>query len=694
MSKRFVKRGRILSFLFVFLFFILSSCNIHIEKEHRFEKTQKLAAEIAETYANVLGIDSLQYALMYQNEVVTQGTKERNVEDEISEINDLTIFGIGSVSKMFTAVSVMLLVDQGKINLDEPVTTYVTDFVMEDPRYQEITVRMLLNHSSGIMGSTFANAMLLGETSTYHHDYFLEMLSHQGLKANPGEFSVYCNDGFSLAEMVVERVSGLTLTDFIAENIAEPLGLNYTFTPQRDLDRTKMAKTYVGGEVTPTDSINLIGTGGIYSTALDLCKLGQAFMNNPKSYQAQNFLSNEAKVAMQAQEYLKGIWPEQTDSIFSYGLGWDSVDLYPFNRYGIKGIAKGGDTYLFHSSFIVLPEENLTFAVTMSGGNSTIGEIMGIAVLQQALLDLKRIEEIIPLEAIDAGLTPIPSEDLVSFSGFYIDNMNIKQIDIEANGNLTITILADELITENYQYYSSGEFINESKTKAISFVTEANNQTYLRMVQTIALPGIANVKITSYDSVKIIPSDLPEEIQQTWELRSGKYYLLSEGNKSQAFFEFVSVMLNLKTFAELTGYFSTYCIEDLFTATQTAQIPVMNGRDSGQLKFFIEDGHEYLNYVGWTFISEKDISNLLAGQDINLTIDQKGYSMWFKVTPENVGKTITVDLPESGAFAIYDNTSCLFYSTISGNQPVVLPENGKIVFISDVPGTIFTYSLE
>jgi CubicO group peptidase (beta-lactamase class C family) len=145
MSKRFVKRGRILSFLFVFLFFILSSCNIHIEKEHRFEKTQKLAAEIAETYANVLGIDSLQYALMYQNEVVTQGTKERNVEDEISEINDLTIFGIGSVSKMFTAVSVMLLVDQGKINLDEPVTTYVTDFVMEDPRYQEITVRMLLN---------------------------------------------------------------------------------------------------------------------------------------------------------------------------------------------------------------------------------------------------------------------------------------------------------------------------------------------------------------------------------------------------------------------------------------------------------------------------------------------------------------------------------------------------------------------
>ena len=72
---------------------------------------------------------------------------------------------------------IMVLSDQGKLNLDEPVVTYIPEFKMADGRYKEITVRMLLNHSSGIMGSTFVNGFLYDYPSTLNHDDLLLQLA-------------------------------------------------------------------------------------------------------------------------------------------------------------------------------------------------------------------------------------------------------------------------------------------------------------------------------------------------------------------------------------------------------------------------------------------------------------------------------------------------------------------------------------
>ena len=82
---------------------------------------------------------------------------------------------------------------------------------------------MLLNHSSGLQGSTLGNAFLFNDNDTYAHDTLLQQLSNQNLKADPGAFSVYCNDGFTLAEILVERVSGMSFTEFLHQNFTEPL---------------------------------------------------------------------------------------------------------------------------------------------------------------------------------------------------------------------------------------------------------------------------------------------------------------------------------------------------------------------------------------------------------------------------------------------------------------------------------------
>ena len=76
----------------------------------------------------------------------------------------------------------------------------------------------------------------------------------------------------------------------------------------------------------------MIGTGGVYSTAENLCRLGQVYMNDSGSIPQDELLSENAKKALRQKEYLRGIWSKQNESFFGYGLGWDSVDAYPFSK--------------------------------------------------------------------------------------------------------------------------------------------------------------------------------------------------------------------------------------------------------------------------------------------------------------------------------------------------------------------------
>ncbi|KOY16635.1 beta-lactamase, partial [Paenibacillus xylanivorans] len=163
------------------------------------------------------------------------------------------------------------------MDLDVPVVNYIPDFKMKDNRYKQITSRMLLNHSSGLLGSSGSNATLYGDNDTYSHDTFLDQLAIQTLKADPGEYSVYCNDGFTLAEILVERVSGMGFTAFIHKYITEPLDMKHTKTPQDVVDPVEMAGIYsplYEGQL-PQENYNIIATGGIYSTAEDLVKFSQ-----------------------------------------------------------------------------------------------------------------------------------------------------------------------------------------------------------------------------------------------------------------------------------------------------------------------------------------------------------------------------------------------------------------------------------
>ena len=240
------------------------------------QTTADTAAAYAAQYG---GAQSLQYALWQDGEIILTGHAGNYSRTENRALTDDILYGVGSVSKTYTAAAVLKLVDEGKVELDAPVTAYLPDFTMADGRYTDITVRMLLNHSSGLMGGTTNDAFLFGDQGNDDApSRLLERLAGQTLQAEPGAYSVYSNDSFTLAQLVIERVSGMEYTAFLNQYLLEPLGLENTLTPMEEFDTSRLVKTYLGTDTRalPAENLTIVGTGGIYSTASDLAAFGGA----------------------------------------------------------------------------------------------------------------------------------------------------------------------------------------------------------------------------------------------------------------------------------------------------------------------------------------------------------------------------------------------------------------------------------
>lgn len=133
------------------------------EYQEAYKLTKEKAAEIAKQLCSIYGEESVQYALIDNGKIVLADTSGSFSRTENKALKNGNIYGIGSISKMYVTAAIMKLCDEGKVKLDEPVTTYVKDFKMADSRYKDITVRMLLNHSSGLMGSTFNGTILFDD---------------------------------------------------------------------------------------------------------------------------------------------------------------------------------------------------------------------------------------------------------------------------------------------------------------------------------------------------------------------------------------------------------------------------------------------------------------------------------------------------------------------------------------------------
>ncbi|WP_438350727.1 serine hydrolase domain-containing protein [Paenibacillus sp. FA6] len=647
------------------------------------------ASEKAALLTEQYGTTSVQYALIDNGKITVSGQKGLNDIEGKIPLTTETMYGIGSTSKMFTTVAVMKLVDEGKINLDTPLVEYLADFEMIDERYKQITPRMLLNHSSGLQGSSLGSSFLFNDNDTYAHDNLLEQLSTQRLKAAPGAFSVYCNDGFTLAEILVERVSGMKFTAFIHKYIIEPLEMKHTKTSQDELDLSKLPGLYYPTypKQLPNETVNVIGTGGIYSTAEDMVQFSQIFMGREKG-----ILSNSAVLAMEQKEYNKGIWPKEADNIIDYGLGWDSVRLFPFSDYKIKGLSKGGDTILYHASLVVLPEQNMAAAVLSSGGSSSTNELLAHELLLQALKEKGTITDIKPEKSFGTPVKADMPSSITKYSGYYGATGQQIKVAIK-DGELSLSVPSvPEYPEQKYVYTSEGSFVNQEGSSKVSIVTE-NGRTYLWNREYATVPGLGQLAISQYVAEKLETQALSKETEDVWAKREGKtYYPVSEKYSSLVYM--LNSALKISRTAELKDYLGDKKITGPNTAVSQHQVPGTGSRDTAEFRFYTKEGIEYFESAGSLYVSEDKVTPLYKGRHSKVTVQTDGNARWYSVSQEVAGKKMIVSMPEQGAYAVYDgNGTCVNYTVISGINEVVLPENGTIVFAAKA-GSSFGITLE
>ena len=625
---------------------------------------------------------SVQYALWKDGEIILTGSSGVYSKSEDRALTDDILYGIGSVSKIYTTVAVMQLAEQGHVSLDAPVTRYLPQFRMADPRYRDITVRMLLNHSSGLMGSGLAGAILFDDADDSAVDHLLETLSTQRLVADPGTYSVYCNDGFTLAQLIVEAVSGQDFMEYVRENILAPAGLESTFAPGDDFDTALLAKTYSANDPRPLpqDCLNAVGAGGLYASASDLAAFGGALTDS-------TLLSTSSRKAMAAPEYDRGVWPDDTLDLLSYGLGWDCVSFFPFSQNGIQALVKGGDTLRYHAGLIVLPEHRMAAAVLSSGGSSAYNELAAARLLTEALRqDGVAVDETIPALP-DAQAASMPAE-LTAFSGYYGSTTAQYRVDVSADGKLTLAYLNfPDLPAQVFSYYSDGTFRDANNLSLLSFVTESNGETYLYQKAFGALPGLGALPMSNYAAVRMPENQVSPEVQSAWDALSVTSFLpLTEPYTSQVYLSLTESAAQVSQAPQSApGYVGSDRIVDAASARYELQLPGTGGRDGYDMTVREENGDTYLTAGATLYLAQEDAPELFTGSGWSYsTIQPDGYARWYRIGEDAAWTAMSVQVEGDGGFWVYNPEGYLTASSVLWDDTKApLEEGGLVVFAGD-----------
>lgn len=293
-----------------------------------------------------------------------------------------TLFAVGSISKVVAALAVMRLVDRGQVGLDDPLVRHVPRFRMASAGHERVTLRMLLAHSAGFPG-TDSRGLFTTRPVAGYAEQVLATLASQRLKHTPGEMSVYCNDGFTLVELLVAAVDGRPYARFVEEEILVPLGMADTVFPQQPLAVGAYAPVFLGEEPEAAEYVNGQAAGGLYSTAGDIARLALLFIGKGIVEGRRLFSEAAMRELSGAQTAHVAFHPLPAPEL---GLGWDGVRQPGLAAAGHRALHKNGQTIFYGSQLIVLPEEGL--AVALTGTSPAYGpEELAERILRHALAE-------------------------------------------------------------------------------------------------------------------------------------------------------------------------------------------------------------------------------------------------------------------------------------------------------------------
>ncbi len=604
----------------------------HQKPKQPWTKTIKAGREAVRTAMKQTKATSASVALVSGGKTVWSQTFGR-VNTAGKKPSPTTKFGIGSVNKVVTTMAVMQLVDAGKISLDAPVVRYVPDFSMQSPQYKQITVRMLLNHSAGVPGTDYADSFSSQPIPSYV-DGVMAGLTNSHLKTTPGAMNVYCNDCFTLAGVVVERVSGMTYQDYVSTNILKPLGMRHSNYQTSLPKRGTVAPIIQGGQVQPIEITNLFATGGLVSTSDDMAQLAKVFTGDGV-VGGKQILSSSAIHQMAVDETATTL-RAGSPGAFRYGLGWDTVQDPALKSAGVRGWTKGGDTLDYHAAFTVAPDQGLAAVVEGAGKgfSSPAAETVAQTVLLNGLVEtgaIKRFPEQVSGMPPKQKATP---RDIKRITGVFLASGASLKVTEAKNRSLRWALLTDGKWARQpgrFELRTNGAFWS-TQTPGVSLRSVRSwGRTYL------VRRGIGGTG-TYYSDGAGQRTRSGGSLSPAWQARVGQKWLLANEDPSSFNWTlFATPAVEIASIPGLSGYLLAQgplaqgAPFDATTSdtvgTMFLEVPLMAGRDLYNFDFAMRGGEEFLSFSSSVLRPAATVPDLSGGSN-PVTIGAEGLVEW------------------------------------------------------------------
>jgi CubicO group peptidase (beta-lactamase class C family) len=281
-------------------------------------------------------------------------SKKKLVDPETS------MFRLASISKLFTWISVMQLVEQGKLDLYTDVNKYL-DFQIAPAFDKPITLRNLMTHTGGFEEEVRDVLLTDPKKAVPLRQFLIENQPYRIFP--PGEIPAYSNYGVGLGGYIVQRVSGEPFEQYVAQHIFQPLGMKHSSFNQplaeglvpfaSDGYRNDTEKPAIGFEI-----FSPAPAGGVSSTAADMGRFAQALLNGGE-WEGHRILKAET---------LQSMWTKQF--VASDALPPICMGFYQTWRNGLHFIGHDGDLIAFHSTFLLEPKAKLVLFVSFNSAGS------------------------------------------------------------------------------------------------------------------------------------------------------------------------------------------------------------------------------------------------------------------------------------------------------------------------------------
>jgi CubicO group peptidase (beta-lactamase class C family)/D-alanyl-D-alanine dipeptidase len=357
-----------------------------IEAERRYAPVARILEPLIEWELKTQGIPAISIALVDDQRIVwARGFGLERLADSVPATAE-TVHRVGSVSKLFTDLAVMQLVERGALDLDAPVTRYLPEFTPESPTGTPITLRHLMSHRAGLVREPPAGHYF--DSSGTSLAGTVASLAPTRLVFAPGERVKYSNAGIAVVGRVLEATQRRPFAAYLDSALLAPLGMRRSAFERSAELAPRVADALMWGydgrrSAAPTFELGMAPAGSMYTTVLDLGRFLR-MLNGGGMLDGRRIVRRETLDAMWTPQFAPG-------ATQGAGIGFFVSDLD-----GHRAVGHGGAIYGFATELMALPDDKLGVVVvaTLDGANAVTDRIARAGL--EAML------------AVRAGRTPSP----------------------------------------------------------------------------------------------------------------------------------------------------------------------------------------------------------------------------------------------------------------------------------------------